>query len=99
MTRRSSSFSHIRDGVGLLYRPGPGRPELTKREKKRERESSISRVMWKTNKAHTQDLYRSQRHRASSQGGLESLGKKVSSVGFHALMRMKTKQDAGDPGL
>ena len=63
-----------------------------KEEGKRERESSISWVTWKTNKAHTQDLYRSQRHRASSQGGLESLGKKVSSVGFHALMRMKTER-------
>ena len=59
--------------------------------KERERES-ISWVTWKTSKAHTQDLYHSQRHRASSQVGLESLGEKVSSVGFHAPMRMKTER-------
>ena len=63
-----------------------------KKEKKRERESSISRVTWKTNKARAQGLHHSQRHRASSQGGLESLGKKVSSVGFHAPERMKTER-------
>ena len=63
-----------------------------KREQKRERDSSISQVMWKTNKAHAQDLYHSRRHRASSQGGLESLGKKVSLVGFRALERMKTER-------
>ena len=62
-----------------------------KREQKRERDSSISQVMWKTNKAHAQDLYHSRRHRASSQGGLESLGEKVSSVGFHAVTRMRQK--------
>ena len=63
-----------------------------KREQKRERDSSISQVMWKTSKAHTQDLYHSQRHMASSQGGLESLGEKVSSAGFHAPKRMKTER-------
>ena len=62
-----------------------------KRKREKERESSISRVTWKTNKARAQDLYHSQRHRASSQGGLESPGKKVSSVGFHALTRMRQK--------
>ena len=61
-------------------------------KRERERESSISRVMWKTNKAHTQDLYRSQRHRASSQGGLKSPGEKVSLVGFRVLMRMKPER-------
>ena len=64
---------------------------MTKRKREKERESSISWVTWKTNKAHTQDLYRSRRHRTSSQGGLESLGEKVSSVGFHAPTRMKTE--------
>ena len=55
-------------------------------------ESSISRVMLKTNKAHAQDFYRSLSHRASSQGGLESLSEKVSSVGFHAPTRMETEK-------
>ena len=59
---------------------------------KGERESSISWFTWKTNKAHAQELYCSQTHRASSQGGLESLGEKVSSAGFHALKRMKTER-------
>ena len=72
-------------------------------KRERERESSISRVMWKTNKAHAQDLYRSQRHRVSSQGDLESLGEKVSSTGFHVPKRMKTerrpKSLVGDPSL
>ena len=63
-----------------------------KKERKRERESSISQVTWNTNIALSQDLYHSWRHRASSQGGLESLGKKVSSVGLHALPRMKTER-------
>ena len=51
----------------------------------REREANIPRGTWKTNKALSQDLYRSQRRRASSRGGLESPGGKVSSAGFHAL--------------
>ena len=63
-----------------------------KKERKRERKSNIPWVMWKANKAHTQVLYHSRRHRASSQGGLESLGEKVSSVGFHAPKRMKIKR-------
>ena len=61
-------------------------------KKERKRESSISRVTWKTNKAHTQDSHHSRRHRASSQGGLESPGKKESSVGFHTPKRMKTER-------
>ena len=76
--------------VGILYRPGPGGPESTKRREKK-RESSISQVTWKINEAHAQE-YHSRRHRASSQGGLESPGKNVSSVGFHAPKRMKTKR-------
>ena len=93
MTRRSpSSLAHIRDGVGLLYRLGPGGPESTKRKREKERDSSISWVMWKTNKAHTQDLYHSQRHRVSSQGSLESPGEKVNFVDFHVLMRMKPER-------
>ena len=59
--------------------------------KERERES-ISWVTWKTNKAHTQDLYHSQRHRVSSQGSLESPGEKVNFVDFHVLMRMKPER-------
>ena len=62
------------------------------KERERERESSISWVTWKTNKAHAQDLYRSQKHRVSSQEGLESLGERVSSAGFHAPKRMKTER-------
>ena len=62
------------------------------RGKRRERESSISRVTWKTNKVHIQDLYCSRRHGASSQGGLENPGKKVSLAGFHAPKRMKTER-------
>ena len=53
---------------GLLYRPGPGGPELTKRKGNGDRESSILWVTWKTNKTHAQDLYRSRRHSVSSQG-------------------------------
>ena len=77
--------------VAVFYRLGPG-DQTWRKERKRKRVSSISRVMWKTNKAHAQDLYRPWRHRASSQGGLESLGEKVSSVGFHAPKRMKIKR-------
>ena len=39
--------------------------------------------MQRTNKALGQDLYHSRRHRASSPRGLEILGRKVSSAGFH----------------
>ena len=63
-----------------------------KKEGKGERESSISRVTWKTNKARAQDSYHSRRHRVSSQGGLESPSEKVSSAGFHAPERMKTER-------
>ena len=35
-------------------------------------------------KSLTQDLYRSQRHQAPSQGGLRSPGRKVSTMGLHA---------------
>ena len=54
------------------------------RERKRERERPIIPWgMWKTNKALTQGLYGSRRHRASSRGDLESPGGKVSLAGFH----------------
>ena len=43
MTRRSpSSLSHNRDGVGLLYRPGPGGPESRKRKREKERKRAGS---------------------------------------------------------
>ena len=48
----------------------------------------------------TQGLYHSQKHRASSRGGLESPGKKVSSAGFHApenYLRERKKERYGDP--
>ena len=57
--------------------------------------------MQKTKKALEQGLYHLCRHRASSQGGLESPGRKVSSAGFHApenLVRErggKRKKDMG----
>ena len=73
------------------------RERARERESEREREHSISRVTWKINKAHTQDLYLSWRHRASSQGGLESPGEKVSSAGFHAPTRMKTERTWATP--
>ena len=63
-----------------------------KREKERKRKSSISWVTWNTDKAHAQDLYHSQRHRACSQGGLESLSERVSSAGFHTPKRMETER-------
>ena len=62
-----------------------------KKERNRERENSIFWVMQKTNKDHAQDLYRSRRNRASSQG-LESPDKRKSSAGFHALKKMKTER-------
>ena len=52
--------------------PGVGRSrgkesvEKRGRERKRDKEANILRVMWKTNTALTQDLYCSQRHSASS---------------------------------
>ena len=58
--------------------------ELVGLTKKREREANISWGTQKTNKALTQGLYHSRRHRASSWGGLESPGGKVSLAGFHA---------------
>ena len=76
--------------VVVFYRPGHGDWSWWK-EREKKRESSISQVTWKINEAHAQE-YHSRRHRASSQGGLESPGKNVSSVGFHAPKRMKTKR-------
>ena len=58
--------------------------ELVDLTRKKEREANISWGTWKTNKALTQGLYHSRRHRASSWGGLESPGGKVSLAGFHA---------------
>ena len=40
--------------------------------------------MQRASKALGQGLYHSRRHRASSERGLESPGRKVSSAGFHA---------------
>ena len=70
---------------GLCPGVGRSRGRETVEKRGREREANIPRVTWKTNKALTQDLYCSRRHRAYSRGGLESLGGKVSSVGFHTL--------------
>ena len=58
--------------------------EKCREKRKREREANIPQVTWKTNKALTQDLYRSRRHRASSRGGLENPSGKVSLAGFHS---------------
>ena len=68
------SHPHMTTGKTLMvfYRLGPGGTGIKKKERKRERKSKIPWVTWKANKAHTQDLYHSRRHRASSQGGLES---------------------------
>ena len=49
--------------------------------------------MQKTNKALEQGLYHLCRHRASSQGGLESPGRKVSSAGFHAPENLVRKRE------
>ena len=69
---------------GLCPRVGWSRGKESVEKRGRERETNIPCVTWKTNKALTQDLYRSRRHRMSSLGGLESPGGKVSSAGFHA---------------
>ena len=49
--------------------------------------------MQKTNKALEQGLYHLCRHRAFSQGGLESPGRKVSSAGFHAPENLVRKRE------
>ena len=67
-------------GVG----PSCGKESVEKRGRERERPVFLG-LRGKPIKPYTQDLYRSRRHRASSRGGLESLGRKVSSAGFHAL--------------
>ena len=54
------------------------------KESERGKEANIPWFMQRTNKTLEQGLHRSQRHRASSQGGLESLGRKVSLAGLHA---------------
>ena len=94
------SHPHMTTGKTLMvfYRLGPGGTGIKKKERKRERKSNIPWVTWKANKAHTQDLYHSRRHRASSQGGLESQGKKVSSVGLHTPKNLlETKEGHGGP--
>ena len=50
-------------------------------------------VMRKTNEALEQGLYHLRRHRASSQGDLESPGRKVSSAGFHAPENLVRKRE------
>ena len=71
------------------------------REKEREREANIPWGMLKTNKALTQGLYGSQRHRASSRGDLESPGGKVSSTGFHTPKSWlwRTRRNLNLPGF
>ena len=78
-----------------------GKESVEKRGRERERKTSIPRVTWKTNKALTQDLYHSQRHGASSRGGLESPSRKVSSAGFHAPKSWpwRTRRNLNLPGF
>ena len=71
-------------GVGWSHEKESVEKRGRERKREREREANIPQGTWKTNKALTQGLYHSGRHRASSPGGLESLGRKVSSAGFHA---------------
>ena len=85
-------------GVGQSHR----KESVEKAGIEREREASIPWGTWKINKALTQDLYRSQRHRASSRGGLESPGRKLSSAGFHGpenLVREREKEGHREPSL
>ena len=60
---------------GVSWSCGKESIEKKGRERKREREDNIFRVTWKTNKALTQDLYLSRRHRASSRGRESELGR------------------------
>ena len=76
---------------GFLYRLGPGGPESMKRKQKTE--TNIPWVTWKTSKALEQGLHHSRRHRASSQGGLESPGRRVSSAGFHAPENLERERE------
>ena len=71
------------------------------RERQRQREANIPWGMWKANRALTQGLYRSLRCRASSRGGLESPGGKVSSEGFHApkSWSMRMRRNLNLPGF
>ena len=65
--------------------------------------------MQETNKALGQGLYHSCRHRAPSQRGLESPGRKMSSAGFHTpenqpereieREKEREKEGHGDPSL
>ena len=68
---------------GLCPGVGQSRGKESVEKRGREREANIPWGMWKTNKALTQGLYGSRRHRASSRGDLESPGGKVSLAGFH----------------
>ena len=61
-----------------------GKESVEKRGREGERETNIPQVI-ETNKALTQDLFCSRRHRASSRGGPESPGGKESLAVFHAL--------------
>ena len=74
--------------------------EKCREKRKREREANIPQVTWKTNKALTQDLYRSRRHRASSRGGLENPSGKVSLAGFHCEeLAMEKEKEPQPPGV
>ena len=66
--------------------------------------------MQRASKALGQGLYHSRRHRASSERGLESPGRKVSSAGFHVPEnqpereirerdREREREGHGDPSL
>ena len=89
--RAFSRHNRTHPNCGLLYRPGPGGPESMKRKREKERERAVSLGL-RGKPIPVHDLYCSRRHGASSQGGLENPGKKVSLAGFHAPKRMKTER-------
>ena len=75
-----------------------GKESVEEGGKERERPIFLG-VHGKTNKALSQDLYRSRRRRVSSRGGVESLGRKVSLAGFCALKRWRTRRNLNLPGF
>jgi len=78
---------------GVSQSRGKESAEKRGRERGAGGETNILRVTWKTNKALTQDLYRSWRHRMSSRGGLESLGGKVGRLPHSKELAMENEKD------